>query len=176
MSSRPILHHCLNHSAVCLTSLLSSGGRCAFTSKEGLLHACLLVQVAESLTGLKSQLNIIATDTPIIEGLWALVPCSRRFTIIDSSDSPTKESDDTGIWNHFDIPTIFVNTVLDSLLARMDISHEEGLHILLKEFAVAIHELGHFLHLHVNFQLYCSIIHYISHCCKAILSSNKGHS
>jgi hypothetical protein len=111
-----------------------------FSHDNGLLIPALRAQVGESLTGLKAALKIIATDSPGIEGTWALVPRCRRFMINGCRDHVC--ADDDGIWDHQANPTIFVNTMLDSLLARTNISEEERLHLLLKGFAIAIHELG----------------------------------
>jgi hypothetical protein len=91
----------------------------------------LRAQVAESLTGFKAALKIIATDSPGIEGKWAVVPRCRRFTINGCADHVC--ADDHGLWDHKANPTIFVNTMLDSLLAKT-ISEEERLHLLLQGF------------------------------------------
>jgi hypothetical protein len=124
-----------------------------FCYDEGLLNPPLRAQVAESLTGLKAALKIIATDSPDIEGMWALVPRCRRFTINGSRDHVCV--DDHGFWNHKAHPTIFINTMLDFFLAKTNISEAERLHLLLKGFAIAIHELGHLLHHYVSLYLLC---------------------
>jgi hypothetical protein len=119
-----------------------------FSYDEGLHNAALRAQVAESLTGLKPALKIIATDSPdIIEGMWALVPRCKRFTINGTHNHIC--ADDDGFWDHKSNPTIFVNTLLDSLLANRAISKEEKFHLLLKGFSIAIHELGHLIHQYV---------------------------
>ena len=133
-----------------------------FTYDDGLLNPALRAQVAESIKGLIEnrgalKLKIIATDAPEIEGMWALVPRCRRFTINgDHTSRVCAETD--GIWNHQTNPTIFVNTKLDLLLDKTNISEEERLHLLLMGFSIAIHELGHFLHRYVRFCFYVQIL------------------
>jgi hypothetical protein len=118
-----------------------------FNYDDGLLIPAMRAQVAESITGLKATLRIIATDHPNIEGMWALVPRCRTLNV---SHDHVCASDDE-VWNHRDNPTILINTMLDSLLTRTSISEEERLHLLMKGFAIAIHEVGHLLHRYVSF-------------------------
>jgi hypothetical protein len=122
-----------------------------FSYDEDLLNPSLQAQVAESLTGLKAALKIIIINSPNIEDIWALVPCCRRFMTSDSCDHVCV--DDHGVWNHKVNLIIFINTILDSFLARMNSLKAEQLHLLLKEFIIAIHELEHLLHHYISLHL-----------------------
>ena len=143
-----------------LAALVPSVTNFIHTYEEGLDADFLRNQVTRCLQGIDvyDNLDIIMTDHPMVEGFWAMVPLCTKVQNLDYAALCSHMCSQSCEWNHKERPTIYLSTTFDELCNAKHISDEEHLHILLKGFMVAFHELGHLLHLFVGFILISSLL------------------
>jgi hypothetical protein len=110
------------------------------TVDDASLSQAICNSVVDHARSLKAKgVKIVMTD--LLGDRWAAIP-----RLINGPTAPLESSVYTGqeqLWNHKENPTIYVSTTIDVILSEA--TESEMSHVLLKAFAMAIHELAHLL-------------------------------